>query len=54
LTHLICEKNRYWLQGAEDIFLDPTTCAMAFRMLRLNGYDVSSGLIVTFNCMFGL
>ncbi|GAU35841.1 hypothetical protein TSUD_56500 [Trifolium subterraneum] len=22
--------------------LDPTTCAMAFRMLRLNGYDVSS------------
>lgn len=26
----------------EDIFLDPTTCAMAFRILRLNGYDVSS------------
>ncbi|GAU35833.1 hypothetical protein TSUD_56390, partial [Trifolium subterraneum] len=36
------ETYRYWLQGAEDIFLDPTTCAMAFRMLRLNGYDVSS------------
>lgn len=30
----------------EDIFLDPTTCAMAFRILRLNGYDVSSGLII--------
>ncbi|KAL5175961.1 Ent-kaur-16-ene synthase, chloroplastic [Glycine soja] len=34
----------YWMKysGVEDIFLDPTTCAMAFRMLRLNGYDVSS------------
>ncbi|XP_047170318.1 ent-kaurene synthase TSP4, chloroplastic isoform X1 [Vigna umbellata] len=31
-----------WVQGVEDIFLDPTTCAMAFRILRLNGYDVSS------------
>lgn len=40
------EKNRYWLQGEEDIFLDPTTCAMAFRILRLNGYDVSSGWII--------
>ncbi|XP_057458258.1 ent-kaurene synthase 5, chloroplastic-like isoform X1 [Lotus japonicus] len=36
------ETHRYWMQGMEDIFLDPTTCAMAFRMLRLNGYDVSS------------
>ncbi|XP_057458256.1 ent-kaurene synthase 5, chloroplastic isoform X2 [Lotus japonicus] len=36
------ETYRYWMQGVEDIFLDPTTCAMAFRMLRLNGYDVSS------------
>lgn len=40
------EKSRYWLQGEEDIFLDPTTCAMAFRILRLNGYDVSSGWII--------
>ncbi|XP_061360714.1 ent-kaurene synthase 5, chloroplastic-like [Gastrolobium bilobum] len=37
------ETYRYWLQGVEEIFLDPTTCAMAFRILRLNGYDVSSG-----------
>ncbi|KAI4323266.1 hypothetical protein L6164_022886 [Bauhinia variegata] len=33
---------RYWLNREEDIFLDPTTCAMAFLILRLNGYDVSS------------
>ncbi|GMY33142.1 ent-kaur-16-ene synthase, chloroplastic-like [Fagus crenata] len=34
--------NRYWLQGEEDIFLDTATCAMAFRILRVNGYDVPS------------
>ncbi|KAJ7982092.1 Ent-kaurene synthase [Quillaja saponaria] len=36
------ETYRYWLQGEENIFLDSTTCAMAFRILRVNGYDVSS------------
>jgi hypothetical protein len=36
--------NRYWLQCEEDIFLDTATCAMAFRILRVNGYDVPSGL----------
>ncbi|XAR56925.1 Ent-kaurene synthase [Bertholletia excelsa] len=34
---------RCWLQGEEEIFMDIATCAMAFRILRLNGYDVSSG-----------
>ncbi|KAM4070765.1 hypothetical protein ACB094_11G008700 [Castanea mollissima] len=29
-------------KGEEDIFLDTAICAMAFRMLRVNGYDVSS------------
>ncbi|CAI0405045.1 unnamed protein product [Linum tenue] len=33
---------RSWQQGEEDIFLDPTTCAMAFRILRLHGYPVSA------------
>jgi len=31
-----------WLQGDEDIILDAGTCAMAFRILRMNGYDVSA------------
>uniref|UniRef100_J3M1B1 Terpene synthase metal-binding domain-containing protein n=1 Tax=Oryza brachyantha TaxID=4533 RepID=J3M1B1_ORYBR len=31
-----------WLQRDEEIMLDITTCAMAFRILRMNGYDVSS------------
>lgn len=31
-----------WLQRDEEIMLDITTCAMAFRLLRMNGYDISS------------
>ncbi|WOL15867.1 hypothetical protein Cni_G24648 [Canna indica] len=31
-----------WLMNDEEIFLDPTTLAMAFRILRMNGYNVSS------------
>lgn len=36
-------KHRSWVQGDEEIFLDTSTCAMAFRLLRVNGYSVSSG-----------
>lgn len=32
-----------WLQKDEEIMMDIVTCAMAFRLLRMNGYDVSSG-----------
>ncbi|XP_062227461.1 ent-kaurene synthase-like 2 [Phragmites australis] len=31
-----------WLQRDEEIMLDVATCAMAFRIFRMNGYDVSS------------
>ncbi|TVU42425.1 hypothetical protein EJB05_08829, partial [Eragrostis curvula] len=31
-----------WSQRDEEIMLDIATCAMAFRLLRMNGYDVSS------------
>ncbi|WOL15860.1 ent-kaur-16-ene synthase, chloroplastic-like [Canna indica] len=31
-----------WLMNDEEIFLDPTTLAMAFRILRMNGYNISS------------
>ena len=31
-----------WVQRDEEIMLDVATCAMAFRQLRMNGYDVSS------------
>ncbi|KAJ7982088.1 Ent-kaurene synthase [Quillaja saponaria] len=35
------ETYRYWLQGEEDLFQDSTTCALAFRLLRVNGYNIS-------------
>ncbi|KAK3143741.1 hypothetical protein QOZ80_4AG0304360 [Eleusine coracana subsp. coracana] len=31
-----------WLQKEEEIMLDMATCAMAFRILRMDGYDVSA------------
>nr|CAB3488227.1 unnamed protein product [Digitaria exilis] len=31
-----------WLQRDDEIMLDVETCAMAFRILRMNGYNVSS------------
>ena len=33
----------YWLQR-DEIMLDVETCAMAFRILRMNGYNVSAGI----------
>ncbi|CAL1373353.1 unnamed protein product [Linum trigynum] len=35
------EIYKCWQQGEEEIFLDATTCAMAFRILRLNGRPVT-------------
>ncbi|KAF7018002.1 hypothetical protein CFC21_031351 [Triticum aestivum] len=32
----------FWLQRDEEIMMDVATCAMAFRLLRMNRYDVSS------------
>ena len=33
-----------WLANDEEIMLDMTTCAMAFRLLRFHGYDIPSGM----------
>uniref|UniRef100_A0A0E0MFE5 Uncharacterized protein n=1 Tax=Oryza punctata TaxID=4537 RepID=A0A0E0MFE5_ORYPU len=33
---------RFWMQDEEEIMLDMATCAKAFRLLRMHGYDVSS------------
>lgn len=40
---------RLWQQQEDDIFLEPTTCAMAFRLLRLHGYDISSEALSRFS-----
>ncbi|XP_065868372.1 acyclic sesquiterpene synthase-like isoform X2 [Euphorbia lathyris] len=36
------------MQGNEEIFLDPGSCAMAFRLLRKNGYAISSDCLAEF------
>nr|WJZ49122.1 putative ent-kaurene [Scutellaria barbata] len=45
IQRVLDETHRYWLQGDEEIFMDASTCALAFRMLRMNGYNVTSDLI---------
>lgn len=42
IRSVLDETYRCWLQREEEIFADTATCAMAFRILRLNGYDISS------------
>ncbi|KAI9116359.1 hypothetical protein K1719_012526 [Acacia pycnantha] len=42
IQSVLDETYRLWQQDDEDIFLEPTTCAVAFRLLRLHGYDISS------------
>lgn len=44
-TNDIGPKNSSWLHDDEEIFMDVATCALAFRILRANGYDVLSGTL---------
>ncbi|GMJ10516.1 GA REQUIRING 2, ENT-KAURENE SYNTHASE 1, ARABIDOPSIS THALIANA ENT-KAURENE SYNTHASE 1 [Hibiscus trionum] len=48
IASVLDETYRCWMQGEEEIFLDPVTCAMALQILRLNGYDVSSESLTGF------
>ncbi|KAK1575940.1 hypothetical protein Q3G72_009632 [Acer saccharum] len=48
IRRVLEETYRCWLRGEEEIFLDTTTCAMAFRMLCVHGYDVSTDLLTQF------
>ncbi|WVZ87068.1 hypothetical protein U9M48_033763 [Paspalum notatum var. saurae] len=45
---------RCWLQRDEEIMQDVATCAMVFRILRMNGYDVSSDVLYHVAEAFGL
>lgn len=49
IRSILDETYRYWLQGDEDIFSDAATCAMAFRLLRVHGYDVSADPLSQFS-----
>ncbi|KAI4378951.1 hypothetical protein MLD38_016365 [Melastoma candidum] len=42
INSVLDDTYRFWQQHEEEIFTDSSTCAMAFRLLRSHGYDVSS------------
>uniref|UniRef100_A0A0E0JAH7 Terpene synthase N-terminal domain-containing protein n=1 Tax=Oryza nivara TaxID=4536 RepID=A0A0E0JAH7_ORYNI len=37
---------RSWLHNEEEVMLDIPTCAMAFRLLRTHGYDITSAKLL--------
>ncbi|XP_071686924.1 ent-kaurene synthase 1, chloroplastic-like [Rutidosis leptorrhynchoides] len=41
IQNVLDEMYRYWLQRDENIFMDVGTCALACKVLRTNGYEVS-------------
>nr|QIQ56005.1 putative terpene synthase 1 [Eremophila lucida] len=45
IQSMLDEVYRCWMQGDEEIFMDASTCALAFRVLRMSGYDVISDSI---------
>ncbi|KAL1815036.1 terpene synthase 6, chloroplastic [Daucus carota subsp. sativus] len=42
IRSVLDEAYSCWLQDDEEIFMDVDTCALAFRILRMNGYNVLS------------
>nr|XP_043623552.1 ent-kaurene synthase 1, chloroplastic-like [Erigeron canadensis] len=45
IQNVLDETYRCWVQKDEQIFTDVVTCALAFRVLRISGYEVSPGLL---------
>ncbi|XP_059284559.1 ent-kaur-16-ene synthase, chloroplastic isoform X3 [Lycium ferocissimum] len=48
IQNVLDETYRCWLQGEEEIFTNAATCAMAFRILRGHGYNVTSDPVAQF------
>ncbi|EYU27586.1 hypothetical protein MIMGU_mgv1a002236mg [Erythranthe guttata] len=44
---MLDETYKFWVQGDEEIFMDASTCALAFRLLRMNGYNVTSDRVTS-------
>nr|QTW97447.1 KSL1 [Artemisia annua] len=45
IQNVLEETYRCWVRGDEQIFKNAATCSLAFRILRANGYQVSSDLL---------
>ncbi|KAL8227855.1 hypothetical protein R6Q57_015439 [Mikania cordata] len=41
IKNVLDETYRCWVEKDEQIFMDVVTCALAFRLLRISGYEVS-------------
>ncbi|KAK2967945.1 hypothetical protein RJ640_026372 [Escallonia rubra] len=48
IESVLSETYRSWQQRNEEIFLDVTCCASAFRLLRMHGYEVGSDALAEF------
>ncbi|XP_010260723.1 PREDICTED: ent-kaur-16-ene synthase, chloroplastic isoform X2 [Nelumbo nucifera] len=48
IKNVLDETYRCWLQKDERIFLDLDVCAMAFRILRTNGYNIAADALPQF------
>nr|BCU04851.1 diterpene synthase [Leersia perrieri] len=49
ITSILDMAYNYWKQKDQDMVMDMETCAMAFRILRMHGYDVSSDMLAHFS-----
>ncbi|KAF8772410.1 hypothetical protein HU200_005815 [Digitaria exilis] len=49
INHILDITYRSWLDNDEEIMLDMATCAVAFRLLRMHGYNISSDGLALFS-----
>ncbi|CAN6320314.1 unnamed protein product [Urochloa humidicola] len=49
ISHILDATYRCWLDGDEEMMLDMATCAIAFHLLRMHGYDVSCDGLAQFS-----
>eukprot|EP00262_Sarcandra_glabra_P016323 TRINITY_DN5286_c0_g1_i6.p1 TRINITY_DN5286_c0_g1~~TRINITY_DN5286_c0_g1_i6.p1 ORF type:complete len:769 (+),score=128.18 TRINITY_DN5286_c0_g1_i6:398-2704(+) len=48
IKRVLDDAYRRWHQNDEEIYVDVATCALAFRLLRMNGYEVSSDALAQY------
>lgn len=48
IENILDEIFRHWQERSEDLFLDVACAAIAFRLLRMHGYQIPSDALVQF------
>ncbi|KAH7654576.1 Ent-kaurene synthase protein [Dioscorea alata] len=49
IKSILDQTYRCWVQKVEELMSNISTCALAFRLLRMNGYDVSSEYLAQYD-----